>query len=330
MSTTVVLERLPVDKTGSSDKRWHLLKRQRVYILPTRQGGVYGLMLIVMLLGAINYNNSMAFMLCFLLAGLALVGMLHTYKNLCSLLISAKQAMPVFAGDVAQFPIQFDNRYGSQRFSIQLATKPRQKITQTQDNTTLSISLDANKQTVVNYPLQAHRRGILHLQRLKISSCFPLGLFQAWAYFEPKITCLIYPYPKGQTQLPKTIAVDGHAGSMAQTGTDDFMGFRRYQVGDPICWVAWKKSAKEQGLLTKQFQGNGAHKIVLSWQSVANISDVETKLSQLCYWITLADKTQMHYGLEMPERLIKPSCGTQHQAACLATLAYYGKKHEDD
>lgn len=46
------------------------LNQRRVFILPTRQGGAFGLALLVMLLAAINYQNSLAYGLTFLLLSL--------------------------------------------------------------------------------------------------------------------------------------------------------------------------------------------------------------------------------------------------------------------
>jgi len=122
MATRVVLERPPADPAGRIDFQTRNLKRQRVYIFPTVQGWLYASMLIVMLLGAINYNNSMAFMLCFLLASLGLVCMLHTYRNLAGLIITYSKPKAVFAGQQALFPIQLDNRLGLERISVKVRT----------------------------------------------------------------------------------------------------------------------------------------------------------------------------------------------------------------
>ena len=54
------------------------IRRQKIYILPTRQGVVFAVMTFVLLLGSMNYSNSLGFALTFLLAGLGLVGMHHT------------------------------------------------------------------------------------------------------------------------------------------------------------------------------------------------------------------------------------------------------------
>ncbi|MEE8234535.1 MAG: hypothetical protein V3R41_07625, partial [Gammaproteobacteria bacterium] len=72
MSETIVLEQYPFSARRTAAENGKT-KRQRVYIMPTRHGAVFGLMLFAMALGAINYNNSMAYILTFLLSSLSLV-----------------------------------------------------------------------------------------------------------------------------------------------------------------------------------------------------------------------------------------------------------------
>ena len=80
MTDTVVLEKLPASRgsvsAGSSD-----YKRRRIYIFATRQGMFFTFLLLVMLVLAINYSNSMAYVMTFLLGSLLMISMLHTYRN---------------------------------------------------------------------------------------------------------------------------------------------------------------------------------------------------------------------------------------------------------
>jgi len=328
MSTRIILERLPADPAGKIGYQTEKLKRHRVYIFPTVQGWVYGMMLIVMLLGAINYNNSMAYMLCFLLTSLALVCMFHTYRNLIGLIISSSKPKSVFTGQQALFPIQIDNRLGLEKFSIHMEQRAVSKkwFRKKEDIEKISIGINSGQHATSYYPVQSLERGILTCKRLKISSDFPLGLFIAWSYFQPEYNCLVYPEPKGQKQLPLHTLIEDDADFGSQSGTDDFSGFRKYKPGDPVHSIAWKAFAKEQGLLVKQFSGKGSQTLILGWESVLHINDIESRLSQLCYWILLAEQTSLHYGLEIPGVSIEPGHGAHHKELCLEALARYGNQ----
>ena len=127
MSNSVVLERLPAAAGTQQSTAYRLHLRQRVFIFFTRYGLIFSANLMVMLIGAVNYNNSLAYALIFLLSGLFLVAMLHTYSNLRGLIISASPAEAVFAGQQASFPLVFDNRRGNFRLAIDLQTQVRTK-----------------------------------------------------------------------------------------------------------------------------------------------------------------------------------------------------------
>lgn len=327
MPATVVLERYPAGFPPPAGGGTRAPKRKRVYIFPTAQGWLYGLMLAVMLLGAINYNNSMAYLLCFLLAALGLVAMLHTHRNLSGLIISAQKPAPVHAGREARFPIHFDNRPGRARFAIHIESRePGQRwFSKPRPGPRISASLKAGEQATFACPRMTARRGLLSPGRLVISSCFPLGLFNAWAYFEPDTVCVVYPRPWGRDRLPLADSAHAAARRGEKAGAEDFAGFKKYRPGDSVNAIAWKAFARGQGLLRKQFSGEGAGVVMLSWQSVADLSDIEARLSQLCHWALLAARSGLSYGLEIPGVRIEPAAGGQHQARCLEQLARYGR-----
>ena len=73
-----------------------VLTQRRIFILPTRQGLALGFVLLVMLLGCINYNLSLGYVLTFLLAMTAVMSMLHAFRNLAHLEIRAGRNDAVF------------------------------------------------------------------------------------------------------------------------------------------------------------------------------------------------------------------------------------------
>ena len=163
------------------------------------------------------------------------------------------------------------------------------------------------------------------LGRVKISSCFPLGLFRAWSWLETGQACIVYPKPGGKLPLPPTSVGNFEDQKGGQNGTDDFIGFRKYRPGDSTRNIAWKALAREQGPLVKRFDGKGAGKLMLDWDDLAHIRDTETRLSQLCRWILRTENEGIHYGLALPGNRIKPGHGELHMHYCLRKLAVYGQ-----
>ncbi len=326
MSTSVVLER---SRTDSGPLSQQATERKRVYILPTAQGLLYGVMLIVMLLGAINYNNSMAFMLCFLLASLAIVCMLHTYRNLNGLVVTTNNAAPVFAGQQSIFPLLVYNPEQRDRFSLSISQQKhiRQFFRRSDITAEVTCSPIMQKHTSVDFPLETKQRGHIRLGKLKIESRFPLGIFTAWSYLETNETGLVYPTATGKTQLPRATVTGEEDKTGLMSGSDDFSGFRKYQPGDAVNSIVWKAYAREQGLLIKQFSGKGSEKLIFSWEQVMDLATIEARLSQLCLWILIADKASIRYGLNIPGVSINESMGREHQHRCLEQLATFGTAH---
>src|SRR5574343_2038404 len=96
------------------------LGQRRIFILPSRGGLLFALALVVMLLGAINYNLALGHALVFLLAGLGIGGMIHTFRNLFGLVITPGRPQPVFAGQNALFPLSLDNDRKAPRLALEL------------------------------------------------------------------------------------------------------------------------------------------------------------------------------------------------------------------
>lgn len=321
MLESVVLERFMTgQRHGRSTTIPH--KRQRVYILPTRQGISFFVLLLTMLLGAINYNNSMAFLLTFLLGSLFLIAILHTYRNLAGLVVISHTPEPVFAGDTARFPFSIDNRNGNDHVALELCCWPRQRFWQRWKKvfpvSRVNMTADSLEQTTVL--LHARERGKLALGRIRISTRYPLGLCRAWSYFESDQACIVYPKPAGSDILPPARPATDQEGEGEKGGTDDFTGFRQYRPGDSIRNIAWKKLAHDDQLLVKRFSGSGGKQLLLTWRDTGG-SSIESRLSQLCLWILNAEQRGYRYGLIIPGTRIEPGHGRAHMQQCLEILA---------
>lgn len=290
------------------------LHQKKVYILPTRQGVIFALLLIVMLVGSINYNNSLGFMLTFLLASLSVITILYTYRNLLNLKVSIGHLDPVYCYQHLSIPFIFQN-INYDRFSLSVSyTGQDDHLFDLNKNTDLNITL----------PFATSQRGHHKLGKFTFSTVFPLGLFRAWSYFEVNKDYLVYPKPSGSPQLPEQVLYKATLLGDQGQGTDDFAGQRKYNPGDSLKQVNWKALAKEQDLLTKQFGGDRCEELWLDWSSVQNLS-VEHALSQLALWLIEAERLGFSYGLKLPAKEIQPSHGEFHLKKCMALLAIFKK-----
>lgn len=290
------------------------LRQQRVYILPTRPGLAFAMALIVMLIGSINYNLSLGYILTFLLASTALVAILHTFRNLVHLHITPGRVESVFAGEIAWFELFVENRSGYDRSSISLWHQG--KATQ--------CDIASGRGTTVSVPVAAQQRGWLAPGRITVDTRFPVGLLRAWSYIQPDMRCLVYPRPDdGLLPLPEPSGGTGEK-RVAGGGSDDFAGLRPYQASDSPRHIHWKAAARGQGLQTKVFSGRATAELWLDWNQLPANLDPESKLSRLTRWVLSADQEGLRYGLRLPGLELAPDAGESHRLACLGELALYG------
>lgn len=290
------------------------LTQRRLYILPTRHGLVFALMLLAMLLGSINYSNSMGFVLTFLLGSLGVVSILHTYRNLARLTVSAGKSAPVFAGQEARFQVSIDNSTPIPRYAIGLSHGKEPGG---------FADVESKHGASLEFTLPTRRRGLLHADSFTLFSAFPLGLFRVWTHLNLGMSCLVYPHPAAEA-LPLPLAHTQAGQGMPQgEGHEDFSGLRTYRSGDSLRHVAWKAVAQERGMLTKQFSGAAQQEVWLEWESLPGL-DSEARLSRLARWVLDADAAGRFYGLRLPGLTLPPATGPEHRRGCLEALALFG------
>ena len=296
-------------------------KPHRIFILPTAYGCTFALVLGAMLLGAINYNNGLAYVLTFLLASVALVSMLHTNRNLSGLKLGVSAPKPAFAGGAARFYLSVDNRGQAARYALNVRYRYDPNAADELDGVHHT---DLGADTVVREVIEAPaiERGFQPLGEVVFSTRFPFGLFRAWSPLKIGAKCLVYPRPEGRQALPASAAAGSRESGLQGAGRDDFAGFRDYVPGDSPRQIHWKAAARNQGLPVKLFSGANAGDLLLRFEEV-NASHTEARLSQLCRWVLDADAAGFRYGLSLPGADIPPGDGEAHRHACLKALALF-------
>lgn len=289
------------------------LHRQRVYIFPTTAGFAFAVLILGLLIGALNYNNNLGYLLTFILSGLGIAAILHTYRNLTGLRLRVGHAPAVFAGSVARFELWLENPTATARYSLTL-TNPESQ----QHHDVL-----AGGEVRAELSRFARQRGRLALGPAVLSTHFPLGLLQAWAHLDLAADCLVYPEPKGEMPLPAPNALAA-AGTLASgDGEEDFAGLRPYQLGDSPRRIHWPAWARNEQLWVKSFATTQGHWRWLDFQQVPE-PDPEARLRQLCRWVLSAEADGLAYGLRLPGLEIPPARGPAHLHHCLEALARHG------
>ena len=291
------------------------LDQRSIFILPTRQGFYFALVIAAMVLAGINYQNSLVFALAFLLASLFMVGMLHTFRNLSGLTLMAGGARPAFAGDDAEFTVIL-KRLGERTHESLLIGWDKNLLAQAD----LVDRLECRTRAFVAAP----SRGRLNPGRLLIETRFPLGLFRAWSWIDLNQTALVYPRPVAGGEVPGSLTTSQEEGELIlKDGAEDFYGLREYQPGDSIRHIAWRAYARSENLMTKQYAAYADRRIWLDWEHFPGLG-AEARLSRLCHWVLHFSATGDEFGMRLPGLEIAPGRGDLHRDKVLKTLALFG------
>src|SRR4051812_45539431 len=292
------------------------LTQRNVYILPTRPGFMLGLTLLVLLIGSINYQLNLGYLLTFLLAGSAVVGMHVCHATLRGLTLNLQPPQPQFAGASATLSVVLSNARKQVRHSIGLAV-----LDATHEDHWTWTDVPAQGTCLVQVAFRPLQRGLHRVPPLTAETRFPLGTFRVWTVWRPAAQVLVYPAPElHPPPLPPGEPRSGGAAVARAQNSGEFEGVRAYRRGDPLKLVVWKKAAKADELVSRDTMQAQRYELWLDFAGAGH-ADREGKLSRLAAWVLQADKLDQDYGLRLPGQEIKPAGGEVHKRRCLEALA---------
>ena len=296
------------------------LTQRNVYILPTWPGFMLGATLLVLLVASINYQLNLGYLLTFLLAGSAVVGMHVCHGTLRGLTMNLIAPDAQYTGASAIIGINLVSDRRSVRHGIGMSVMGTGKETPHWVWT----DVPAQGSCTVHVAFKPERRGLHRVPTLTAETRFPLGTFRVWTVWRPAAHVLVYPAAE-QPHPPPLPAGEPRAGGAAAAhlhATGEYDGVRAYRRGDPLKLVVWKKAAKADELVSRDAQQAQQFELWLDFAHTG-ISNTEHKLSRLCAWVLEADKRSLDYGLRLPGLEIKPSTGLAHKKRCLEALALH-------
>ena len=290
------------------------LNQKSTYIWPSRTGYLIIGIVILMMIGATNYQNNLAFLLTFLLIGIGLVSIIFTFKNLQGIQFTFLKNEEVFAGQSIPVRIGLSSHDNKQHYSIGVGW----------DKKALNyVDVKAQGFSHVSVELTTQKRGLIELPRIVTSSQFPFGWLITWAYFGADKPLLVYPTPMEPGALDRHESGQESDEGLRQEGNEDLYGLKPYQKGEPLTRVDWKAYARGRGMFIREFASYQSQQLCFNWHDFLGVSD-EQRLSFLTYLVIDAASQNLNYSLVLPEYSIDFGDGENHRKKCLNALALYG------
>ena len=303
------------------------LTQRNLYILPTRAGWSFAVVVLVLLLASINEQINLGYALAFLLGGAGMAALYQTHGNLQGVSLQLQGLHSVHAGQVLRLPVSLHNghrRLG--RFGLQIGVDALAAPQQ--------VDVAPGSEASVEVDVPTTQRGWLSLPRLTIDTRYPLGLFRAWAFWRPQSRVLVWPAL--EVHAPPLPALHGAAPNEVSTSLPSPSselpeGLREHRRGDPLRWVAWKKSTRTlatSGQLVSREPASGrSPDRWLDFDQTVGLQHLpaEARLSRLACWLIEAEMDASArgalYGLRLPGQAIACGSGPHHLRQCLDALA---------
>ena len=318
---------------------------RNLFILPSRLGYQYLLLLGALFILGTNYQNNLVLALAYLLLSLFVTALIYAHQNMVGITLSALPTQPHYAGDTVRFCVKLESP--SPRHALQLRPYrpghtrawPLHKERRQQNRLVLHEELATLElSATLGMLLTPWRRGLLQTGRMELSSYYPLGLFKCWSQVDLKQEALIYPRPVACHQQPLVSdpgfdAPSGEAsrehnaaaGNTPQLRTDNMVelsGLRPHRQGEAMSLIAWKQFAQGRGLLSKEF---ATEERPACWLSLSHAvgSTLEEQIGALCYQTLELGRLGQHFGLRLAEVRVAPGEGSAHQQQALHALATF-------
>ncbi len=293
-----------------------VLQARRVYILPTRAGIGFGVLLFVMLLAGLNYTNSLALLLTFMLVGFMLVGMYECQRTLQGLELRQARALDSHVGSTGVIELRLANRRSAARRSL---------CVRRHDMPGTRFDIAGGATDTVQLFYRATRRGRVSIDRLELATTAPFGLFRAWTWLHLPLAAIVYPRPAGQRALPRSGSTASvRATLVAGSDEEEWSSLRAFNPGDNPHRIAWKVYARGGALMVGQYEGSGGDEHLLSFAGLEDL-DLEARLSQLAAWALMCAQRGAACGLQLPGCQLPFGRGAEHQASLQRALALFGE-----
>lgn len=292
----------------------HRKARASTCVVPNRN--TLGLLAVLtgMWYAGVTQNNGAAYLLCFVLAGVALVSILHAWANVKGIALDADAVRAAFAGEELRVTVRASSTRHRAHFGI--------RIRAAGGSPALVACVPASGSAEGTFTVPADRRGVFPGFEVQIESQYPLGFFTARTRVHLPARHHVYPAPRGERPLPVALTPAPSGSGGARHEGDDFAGVRVWRTGESQRHIDWKAVARGQPLVIKQWSGEAGAIVLLRWTAEDNLAP-ESRLSQYARWIIQAERTGQLYALQLPTVSLPPARGESHFHACLRQLAEF-------
>lgn len=291
--------------------------RQFPSISLTRQGTMFLVVSLILLLTAINYSNHNILLVALFLLSLFAVSLLNAVRYIIGVALSLSDVRSIFMGQEAQLFINVNLSNFSDPLTAQIDV-----VFETKGSISRDCSVAAEQTSTTTVVFKPVRRGRYCIKGLEMTTAFPFGLFRVRRQYAATRTFWVYPKPADDLQ-----STSGSETNKSGNEAGESIALRQYRLGDPVRRIHKKSLAMGQrilgqSILVKDVEAQAPNSQWLQWDRLQDL-ETERRLRVLTRQVLDEHQQGNAYGLSLPKIMINPASGEIHKHKCLRALAEY-------
>lgn len=233
-----------------------------------REGVVYLVMMIVMLMGALLGRSNLLMLVFALMVGPFIINGWTAFTMLRGCRLSRRTPRRAMAGETFSVEFQLANRW---RWLTAWMMRAEDRISgpgEALRARVLFARVEPGQEQLAAYQLALSKRGRYQFGPGEVTSQFPMGLIARSRTFPETASMLIYP--RIGRLNPRAFRIDQMATELvvqpqSRSGlfNDEFHHLREYRPGDNPRSIHWRSSAKRNALIVREFHQNREHDLAV-------------------------------------------------------------------
>lgn len=285
----------------------------------TREGKWYIGILLVIGVAAINTGNNLLYLVVATLLSLIIISGVLSEATLRGIMVERSMPAFVFKGAHARATLKVTNAKGLfSSYSFKVSELDGHAL----DGYVLK--LDAGQSVEVQTSYTFAQRGINRLNRLKVSTRFPFGLFTKGKEEERMDEVLVLPSidRRRPVRVVKSRQTEGSRPDTVKGEGGGLYGLREYTLVDDSRHIHWKSAARSSRLLLKEFEDETERALTIVFENTGEPGEhFEELVDEVAGTINHYIEKGYAVGLKTRTTEIPPAEGRDQLLALLKELA---------
>ena len=271
----------------------------------TRYSALVVVLLFGLFLEAYMHDFNLVYITLFFVFSLAFSAAPIGILNLGHLEASYLRSGRLFAHQEGHISMQIHNNSNTTSWSVTL----------NHENTSVRLEqLRGEASAILKLPVTPNKRGTFTHKGCYLQSLYPLSTVRLVMKINESYDGIVYPEPKGSSLHSFLQNEETYYGE-----EKEFDGLRAYDGSQKLSHIHWASVAKGEMTVKVFSKETQTPKLVFNFYSAA--SDDEARLSQLCLWVLECEKQNLHFMIQMPNKLLNSA--KESTDVILETLARY-------